>query len=82
MLYLIRVAIVGVCNIASMLVQSVMYFRSRGSLDGIMTSNIGGYGVGDIESISLVEKLGRIYMKPYLSIPTLSRRSMMQNGSA
>jgi myo-inositol-1-phosphate synthase len=49
---LIKVAIVGVGNIASMLVQSVMLFKFRGFIEGVMTENIGGYGVGDIEFVA------------------------------
>jgi len=49
---LIRVAIVGVGNIASMLVQATIFYRSRGSLEGIMTESIGGYKVSDIEYVA------------------------------
>ncbi len=49
---MIKVAIVGVGNIASMLVQSVMLFKSRGFIEGVMTESIGGYRVGDIEFVA------------------------------
>ena len=60
---MIRVALVGVGNIASMLVQSVYMYRARGSLEGIMSENIGGYRVGDIEFVAAFDishrKVGR-----------------------
>jgi myo-inositol-1-phosphate synthase len=60
---MIRVAIVGVGNIASMLVQSVMMYKSTGSFEGVMTENIGGYRVNDIEFVAALDisrrKVGR-----------------------
>lgn len=45
----IRVAIVGVGNCASSLVQGVEFYRRNRDSGGIMNADIGGYGVGDIE---------------------------------
>jgi myo-inositol-1-phosphate synthase len=48
----IRVAIIGVGNCASSLVQGVHYYRNANEADdipGLMNVNLGGYHVGDIE---------------------------------
>lgn len=52
----VRVAIIGVGNCASSLVQGVCYYKDLDSgnslpmeIAGIMHKNIGGYGIGDIE---------------------------------
>jgi Myo-inositol-1-phosphate synthase len=48
----IRVAIIGVGNCASSLVQGVHYYRNARDGDdipGLMHVNLGGYHVGDIE---------------------------------
>lgn len=76
---MIRTALVGVGNIASMLVQSVMLYRSKGSFQGVMTESIGGYRVGDIEFVAAFDvsrrKVGRdlgeaIFEKPN-SVPRI-----------
>jgi myo-inositol-1-phosphate synthase len=50
----IKVAIAGVGNCASALVQGVEYYRDRRgtSLEGVMRHSIGGYGCGDIEFVA------------------------------
>jgi myo-inositol-1-phosphate synthase len=50
----IKVAIAGVGNCASALVQGVEYYRHRRStpLDGVMRHSIGGYGCGNIEFVA------------------------------
>jgi myo-inositol-1-phosphate synthase len=50
----IKVAIAGVGNCASSLVQGVEYYRNRqgASLDGVMRPSIGGYSCGDIEFVA------------------------------
>jgi myo-inositol-1-phosphate synthase len=50
----IKVAIAGVGNCASSLVQGVEYYRDRqgAALDGIMRPSIGGYRCGDIEFVA------------------------------
>jgi len=76
----IRIAIAGVGNCASSLVQGIYYYRrlqeenGRGSsLIGIMHEDIGGYGPGDIEVVAAFDidarKVGRplheaIFAKP------------------
>jgi myo-inositol-1-phosphate synthase len=50
----IKVAIAGVGNCASALVQGVEYYRNRQgvALDGVMRATIGGYRCGDIEFVA------------------------------
>ncbi len=71
----IKVAIAGVGNCASALVQGVEYYRSRrnAALDGVMHQVIGGYRASDVEFVSAfdvdVRKVGRpleeaIFAKP------------------
>jgi myo-inositol-1-phosphate synthase len=50
----IKVAIAGVGNCASALVQGVEYYRDRQgeALEGVMRASIGGYGCGDIEFVA------------------------------
>jgi myo-inositol-1-phosphate synthase len=71
----IKVAIAGVGNCASALVQGVEYYRDRqaAALDGVMRHAIGGYRCGDIEFVAAFDvdrrKVGRpleeaIFAKP------------------
>jgi myo-inositol-1-phosphate synthase len=71
----IKVAIAGVGNCASALVQGVEYYRSRrnAALDGLMHQTIGGYRASDVEFVSAFDvdkrKVGRpleeaIFAKP------------------
>jgi myo-inositol-1-phosphate synthase len=71
----IKVAIAGVGNCASALVQGVEYYRSRqgSSFEGVMRRSIGGYRCGDIEFVAAFDvdrrKVGRpleeaIFAKP------------------
>jgi myo-inositol-1-phosphate synthase len=50
----IKVAIAGVGNCASSLVQGVEYYRNRQgeALDGVMRQSIGGYSCGDVEFVT------------------------------
>src|SRR6202042_3120223 len=50
----IKVAIAGVGNCASALVQGVEYYRSRrnAALDGVMHQTIGGYRASDVALVS------------------------------
>ena len=47
----IKVAIIGVGNCASSLVQGVAYYRSNNSSQGLIHDKIGGYGAGDVEFV-------------------------------
>ena len=71
----IKVAIAGVGNCASALVQGVEYYRSRrnAALDGVMRQTIGGYRASDVEFVAAFDvdkrKVGRsleeaIFAKP------------------
>jgi len=71
----IKVAIAGVGNCASALVQGVQYYRDRQgtALQGVMRHSIGGYRCGDIEFVAAFDidrrKVGRpleeaIFAKP------------------
>ena len=61
----IRIAIIGVGNCASSLVQGIHYYRGRDPQDaiGLMHWDIGGYAPGDIEVVAAFDidrrKVGR-----------------------
>ena len=59
----IRVAIVGIGNCASSLVQGVAHYRETGSTAGLIAEVIGDYRVGDIEIVLGIDvdrrKVGR-----------------------
>lgn len=69
----IRVAIIGIGNCASSVVQGIARYRETDSAAGLIRETIGGYGVGDIEIVLGVDvdrrKVGRdvaeaIFAKP------------------
>ncbi|MFC3174971.1 inositol-3-phosphate synthase [Novosphingobium bradum] len=47
----IKVAIIGVGNCASSLVQGVAYYRQNNSAQGLIHEVIGGYGAGDVDFV-------------------------------
>ncbi len=47
----IKVAMIGVGNCASSLVQGVSYYRQNNSSQGLIHDKIGGYGAGDVEFV-------------------------------
>lgn len=47
----IRVAIIGLGNCASSLVQGIAHYRANASTAGLIRETIGGYSVGDIEIV-------------------------------
>lgn len=47
----IKVAIIGVGNCASSLVQGVAYYRANNHSQGLIHDRIGGYGAGDVEFV-------------------------------
>ena len=72
----IRVAIIGVGNCASSLVQGVNYYRDAQEDDripGLMHVNLGGYHIHDIEFTAafdvVIQKWAKISPKPFLPIP-------------
>src|SRR5690348_14780382 len=52
MLQRVRVAVAGVGNNTSALVQSIAYYRQTGSLVGVSRPEIDGLGVGDVEFLA------------------------------
>jgi myo-inositol-1-phosphate synthase len=75
----IKVAIAGVGNCASSLVQGVEYYRNRqgASLDGVMRPSIGGYGCADIEFVAAFDidrrKIGRPLEEAIFAKPNCTR---------
>jgi myo-inositol-1-phosphate synthase len=75
----IRVAIAGVGNCASALVQGVEYYRSRRNapLDGVMRQSIGGYSCSDIEFVAAFDidrrKVGRPLEEAIFAKPNCTR---------
>ena len=47
----IKVAVIGVGNCASSLVQGVAYYRTNNSSEGLIHDKIGGYSAGDVEFV-------------------------------
>jgi len=47
----IKVAVIGVGNCASSLVQGVAHYRANNSSQGLIHDRIGGYGAGDVEFV-------------------------------
>jgi myo-inositol-1-phosphate synthase len=75
----IKVAIVGVGNCASSLVQGVEYYRNRqgAALDGVIHRSIGGYGCGDVEFVAAFDvdrrKIGRPLEEAIFAKPNCTR---------
>jgi myo-inositol-1-phosphate synthase len=75
----IKVAIAGVGNCASALVQGVEYYRNRQSvaLDGIMRHSIGGYRCSDVEFVAAFDidrrKVGRPLEEAIFAKPNCTR---------
>src|SRR5262245_42298 len=75
----IKVAIGGVGNCASSLVQGVEYYRDRSgsSLDGIMRQSIGGYLCSDVEFVAAFDvdrrKVGRPLEEAIFAKPNCTR---------
>ncbi|MCC7386533.1 MAG: inositol-3-phosphate synthase [Deltaproteobacteria bacterium] len=59
----VKLAIVGVGNCASALVQGLRYYRDRPAVAGVMHSSIGGYAISDIQVVAAFDidrrKVGR-----------------------
>ena len=75
----IKVAIAGVGNCASALVQGVEYYRDRqgAALEGVMRHSIGGYRCGDIEFVAAFDidrrKVGRPLEEAIFAKPNCTR---------
>jgi myo-inositol-1-phosphate synthase len=95
----IRVALVGVGNCASSLVQGVEFYRAvndDAGVPGLMHTDLGGYGVGDVEFAAAFDvaapKVGRdlgeaIFTSPnntirFASVPQLGVRARTNLGRA
>jgi myo-inositol-1-phosphate synthase len=75
----IKVAIAGVGNCASALVQGVEYYRNRrnAALDGVMRQTIGGYRCSDVEFVAAFDidrrKVGRPLEEAIFAKPNCTR---------
>jgi myo-inositol-1-phosphate synthase len=75
----IKVAIAGVGNCASALVQGVEYYRTNrnAELDGVMRQNIGGYSCSDIEFVAAFDidrrKVGHALEEAIFAKPNCTR---------
>jgi len=75
----IKVAIAGVGNCASALVQGVEYYSNRRNapIDGVMRRSIGGYGCSDIEFVAAFDidrrKVGRPLEEAIFAKPNCTR---------
>ena len=75
----IKVAIAGVGNCASALVQGVEYYRNRqgAALEGVMRQSIGGYSCGDVEFVAAFDidrrKVGRPLEEAIFAKPNCTR---------
>jgi myo-inositol-1-phosphate synthase len=59
----IRIAIAGVGNCASSLLQGIQYYRENGNSLGLLHEKLGGYGIEDIRVVAAfdidVNKIGK-----------------------
>jgi myo-inositol-1-phosphate synthase len=69
----IKVAVIGVGNCASSLVQGVAYYRSNNSSQGLIHDRIGGYGAGDVDFVLGIDvdarKVGKDIAEAIFSAP-------------
>ncbi len=69
----IRVALIGLGNCASSLVQGVSYYRRTGASRGLISDDVGGYGAGDIDFVLGIDvdtrKVGRDIAEAVLAEP-------------
>jgi myo-inositol-1-phosphate synthase len=75
----IRVAIAGVGNCASSLVQGIVYYsRKSGDVIGLMHADICGYKPGDIRIVAAFDidrrKVGSLWKRPSSRPPTARRQ--------
>ena len=74
----IRVAVVGVGNCASSLVQGVEFYRrssNRSAIPGLMHLELGGYHIGDIEFVAAFDIAAREYFEA-VSVITGKKRGL------
>ena len=69
----IKVAMIGVGNCASSLVQGVAYYRQNNSSQGLIHDKIGGYGAGDVDFVLGIDvdarKVGKDISEAIFSAP-------------
>ncbi len=77
----INVAIIGVGNCASSLVQGVHFYRNaddKASIPGLMHTNLGGYHISDIEFVAAfdvdVNKVGKDLSEAIFTLPNNTHR--------
>lgn len=76
----IRVAIVGVGNCASSLIQGVEYYKKNSNINpvGLMHSNLGGYKIEDIEFVAAFDvdkrKVGKDLSKAIFQEPNCTKK--------
>lgn len=73
----IRVALIGMGNCASSLIQGVAYYGDAGSTQGLIHDKIGGYRAGDVEFVLGIDvdarKVGRDIGEAIFSAPNNTR---------
>jgi myo-inositol-1-phosphate synthase len=69
----IKVAVIGVGNCASSLIQGAAYYRANNSSQGLIHDRIGGYGAGDVEFVMGVDvdarKVGKDIAEAIFAMP-------------
>jgi myo-inositol-1-phosphate synthase len=77
----VRVAIIGVGNCASSLVQGIQYYKDAAedqAIPGIMHTNLGGYHIGDIEFTAAFDvvdtKVGKDFSEAIFSFPNNTKK--------
>ncbi len=69
----IKVAVIGVGNCASSLVQGVAHYQSNNAAQGLIHDRIGGYGAGDVEFVMGVDvdarKVGKDIAEAIFAMP-------------
>jgi myo-inositol-1-phosphate synthase len=69
----IKVAMIGIGNCASSLVQGVEYYRQNNSAQGLIHDKIGGYGAGDVDFVLGIDvdarKVGKDIAEAIFSAP-------------
>jgi myo-inositol-1-phosphate synthase len=74
----IRIAIVGVGNCASSLVQGIGFYADRANETGLLRPEIGGYRVDDLEIVAAFDidarKIGRPVKEAIFALPNNTRR--------
>ncbi len=74
----IRVAVIGIGNCASSLVQGVFHYRAANSTQGLIHETIGGFGAGDVEFVLGIDvdsrKVGKTIGEAIFAAPNNTTR--------